>query len=87
MGEDVVGDFRGAPKELYRLSSCKRPIHEEQISGDTVIPRTALSTEYYGRSVWVYHTSLMTRLIMLPSACSWCGAGATLSSESVFVKD
>jgi hypothetical protein len=28
MGEDIV-DFRG---ELYRLSSCKRPIHEEQIS-------------------------------------------------------
>jgi len=32
MGEDVVGDFRGALKELYRISFRKRPIHEDQIS-------------------------------------------------------
>jgi len=32
MGEDAVGEFRGVLKELYRLSSCKRPINEEQVS-------------------------------------------------------
>jgi hypothetical protein len=69
MGKDVVGNFRGALKELYRLSSDKRPIHEEQISWRYCNAQNGSVNRVLWPELLSFHTSLMARLIMF---MVWC---------------